>query len=69
MYIECNCLLNSLIALLLFFSKNQNTVTKNSKILLKYSHFMKPYKKYIIWSKDKEEMKEKQFLNSIMIQQ
>ena len=42
MYLECNCLLNSLIALLFFFSKRKNTVTKNSKILLKYSHFMKP---------------------------
>ena len=43
MYLECNCLLNSLIASLFFFSKRKNTVTKNSKILLKYSHFMKPY--------------------------
>ena len=43
MYIESNCLLNSLIALLFFFSKNTNTVTKISKILLKYSHFMKSY--------------------------
>ena len=44
MYLECNCLLNSLITLLFFFSKKKNTVTKNSKILLKYSHFMKPYR-------------------------
>ena len=43
MYPECNYLLNSLIALLFFFLKSQNTVTKNSKILLKCSHFMKPY--------------------------
>ena len=41
MYIECNCLLNSLITLLFFFSKSLNTVTKISKFLLKYSHFMK----------------------------
>ena len=43
MYIDSNCLLNSLIALLFFFSKKKNTITKISKILLKYSHFMKPY--------------------------
>ena len=42
MYIDSNYLLKSLRTLFLFFSKNQNTVTKNSKILLKYSHFMKP---------------------------
>ena len=47
MYLERNCLLNSLIALLIFFSKRKDTVTNNSKILFKYSHFMKPYITYI----------------------
>ena len=42
MYIECKYLLNSLRTLLFFFAKSKNTVTKNSKILLKYSHFMEP---------------------------